>query len=403
MGAGRSDSVISFDKALERMRPLARPLGLEDIPLTQAHRRVLAVPLTALFPAPGADVAAMDGYAVRDADLARLPLRLRIVGESFAGGRHEGRLGPGECVRVFTGAPLPAGTDRVIIQEVVRREGDAAVFEATPGSARHIRKAGSDLSKGDILLPAGTFLGPRQLVAAAAADLAVLTVWRRPRLTVLSTGDELAEPGTAGHGAETIPESVSFGIAAAAEQWGATYMGHARLPDRIGELEQAAALALRDADIVVVTGGASVGEKDFARPMFERHGLEFIFSKVAIKPGKPVWLGRARGRFVLGLPGNPTSAMVTARLFLAPLLAGLTGRDPVSALRWRKLPLAEAMPPVGERETFARGVTTGDAVRTLSNQDSGAQRALADCDVLVRLRPGTGGIASGDLVEVLDF
>ncbi|MDT9599888.1 molybdopterin molybdotransferase MoeA [Sphingosinicella rhizophila] len=395
--------MIGFDEAIERIRPLAHPLGLEEVSLAEAHRRVLAVPVKALVAAPRTDVSAMDGYAVRDADLARLPARLRIAGESFAGGGYEGLLEQGECVRIFTGAPVPAGADRVVVQEVVRREDDLALFEAAPGPARHIRKAGSDFLQGDILLQEGTFLGPRQLVAAAAADLDMLAVWRRPKLMVLSTGDELTEPGTARHQSGTIPESVSFGVAAAAEQWGASYMGRAGLADRLGELEQAAALALRDADLVVVTGGASVGEKDFAKPMFEPQGLELVFSKVAIKPGKPVWLGRAGGRVVLGLPGNPTSAMVTARLFLAPLLAGLTGRDPASALRWRKLPLAGAVPPVGDRETFARGRSEDDGVRILSNQDSSAQKALAECDLLVRLRPGIAGTSPGQTVEVLDF
>jgi molybdopterin molybdotransferase len=403
MGNGRFAPVISFDEALERIRPLAQPLGFEDVALAEAHRRVLAEPVKALVAAPRADVSAMDGYAVRDADLARLPARLPVAGEAFAGQAFGVPLEPRRCVRIFTGAAVPSGADRVIIQEVVRREAGDAVFEAAAGSARHIRRAGSDFSSGDILLQQGALLGPRQLVAAAAADLDTLAVWRRPRLMVLSTGDELTEPGTARHRAETIPESVSFGVAALAEQWGAAYMGRAGIADRLSELEEAAALALRDADIVVVTGGASVGEKDFAKPMFERQGLELVFSKVAIKPGKPVWLGRARGRVVLGLPGNPTSAMVTARLFLAPLLAGLTGRDPASALRWRKLPLAGAAPPVGDRETFARGLTAEDGVRILSNQDSSAQKALADCDLLVRLRPGTGAINAGEAVEVLDF
>ncbi len=395
--------MIPFDEALARVLSIARPLGAEEVPLSEAHGRVLAAPVAALVSAPPADVSAMDGYAVREADLAALPATLTVAGESFAGRGHQGAVRPGRCVRIFTGAPVPPGADRVIVQEVVRREGDSAVFEAPLPQARHIRAAGSDFRAGDVLLESGTLLGPRQLVAAAAADLDRLSVWRRPRLMLLSTGDELAEPGTARHRAQAIPESVSFGVAAMAETWGASFMGSVTLADRLEDMVRAAGLALRDADLVVVTGGASVGEKDFAKPMFAEQGLELVFSKVAIKPGKPVWLGQARGRLVLGLPGNPTSAMVTARLFLAPLVAGLIGRDPRAALHWRNLQLADGLPPTGDRETFARGRIEGETVRVMSNQDSSAQKTLADCDALVRLMPGRAAVEAGSRVEILDF
>jgi molybdenum cofactor synthesis domain-containing protein len=206
----------------------------------------------------------------------------------------------------------------------------------TPGSARHIRKRGGDFETGDELLASGRLLDPRAIVAAAAADVAELRVFIRPRAHILSTGDELADPGTAANTPDAIPESVSFGVAALAELWGAFVVGGARLRDELPAMEKAAADAVNQADVVIVTGGASVGEKDFAKTMFEPLGLELVFSKVAIKPGKPVWLGRVDGALVLGLPGNPTSALVTARLLLAPLLAGLTGRSIDEALRWRR-------------------------------------------------------------------
>jgi molybdopterin molybdotransferase len=395
--------VISFDEALARVVDLARPLGVEDVPLTEAHGRVLAAPVAALVSAPPADQSSMDGYAVRESDLATLPATLRVVGESFAGRGHDGAIEPGSCVRIFTGAPLPPGADRVIMQEVVRRDEDLAIFDAPPGPARYVRTAGSDFREGDVLLAPGTLLGPRQLVAAAAADVGRLSVWRRPRVTVLSTGDELAEPGTARERDQAIPESISVGVAALATAWGAEFLGSALLTDELETMEQAAAKALQDADIVVVTGGASVGDRDFAKPMFAGHGLELAFSKVSIKPGKPAWLGRAGGRIVLGLPGNPTSAMVTARLFLAPLVAGMAGRDPRSALNWRRLTLAEPLPPTGARETFARGVAEGGKARLLPNQDSGAQKTLAECDLLVRLPPGSDPVDAGSPVDVLDF
>jgi molybdopterin molybdotransferase len=389
--------VIGFDEAAALVAEAAKPLGTERIPLAAAKGRVLAAPVVAQVDAPPADVSAMDGYAVRDADL---PGRLRVAGESFPGRGHEVPLDAGQCVRIFTGAPVPAGADRVVIQEEVRRDGDTALFES-PGPARHIRRRGSDFACGDLLLEAGRQLDARALVAAAGADLAQVDVWRRPRLVVIGTGDELAEPGTARATPGAIPESVSLGVAAFAEDWGGEVVARKRLDDDLPMLEREAAEALEIADVVVVTGGASVGERDYAKAMFEPTGLSLIFSKVAIKPGKPVWFGRAGGALVVGLPGNPNSALVTARLLLAPLLAGLTGRAPV--LRWRRARLKEAIGPTGTRETFHRAAWTGEGVRVLSNQDSGAQSTLAAADLLVRRAAGAPALAAGALVEIIDF
>jgi molybdopterin molybdotransferase len=386
--------MISFDEALALIAGAARPLGAETVPLAQAHGRVLAAPVVARVDHPPADVSAMDGYAVRDRDL---PGRLPIAGESLPGGP-AGALPAGTCIRIFTGAPVPRGAERVVIQEEVERDGDAAIFGA-PGQSRHIRARGSDFALGATLIEPGRLLDPRALVAAAGADLAEVAVWRRPRLALLGTGDELAEPGAGGPG--TIPDSATLGVAALASEWGGEVIDRQRLPDDLAVLRHAAAEALEAADLVVVTGGASVGARDFAKAMFER--LELVFAKVAIKPGKPVWFGRAGGKLVLGLPGNPTSAMVTARLLLAPLLAGLAGRAPADALRWRSAPLAEGLGPLGERETFVRAVWDGEAVRPLPNQDSGAQKTLADADLLIRRRPGAPAAAVGESVAFLAF
>jgi molybdopterin molybdotransferase len=228
-------------------------------------------------------------------------------------------------------------------------------------------------------------------------------VIRRPRVIVLSTGDELSEPGEAGGTPGVIPDSVSFGVMATAATWGAEVVGRRRLADAPDALRTAAAEALELADVIVVTGGASVGEKDFARAMFDAAGLELVFSKVAIKPGKPVWAGRAGGRIVLGLPGNPTSAMVTARLLLAPLLAGLGGRDPKDALVWRTVALTETLEATGDRETFYRGQSRGTGVAPVGNQDSGSQKALAEADTLIRRRAGEAAAGVGETVEVLDL
>lgn len=395
--------MIGFDAAMARLAEAARPAGMERVALAGAGQRVLARPVVAGLDSPASDTSAMDGYAVREADVASLPARLAVIGESFAGTPFDGPVGAGQCVRIFTGAAMPTGADRVIIQEIVRRDGDVAIFGHALGGGRHVRTQGSDFRRGEAVLPAGRRLDPRAMVAAAGADVAEVEVWRRPTVVVLGTGDELAPPGEAAGRPGAIPESVSFGVAGLAATWGASVQDRLRLPDDPATLSTAAGDALARADLVVVTGGASVGEKDYARAMFADHGLELIFSKVAIKPGKPVWLGRAGGALVLGLPGNPTSAMVTARLFLAPLLAGLAGESPEAALRWRPAPLDGALPACGDRETFHRASWTATGVAPVSNQDSSAQKALAAADLLIRRRPGEPAATAGETVHTLDF
>lgn len=393
--------MISFDKAVAIVRSAAQPLGTEVVALDRAAGRVIAADVIAAIDSPRADVSAMDGYAVRDVDLSSLPARLRISGESFPG-QLPPAISPGECARIFTGAPVPAGADRVLIQEIARREGEWVVFEQ-PGPARHIRARGSDFRSGDRLLAAGTLLNGRSIVAAAAADVGSVDVLRRPRLAIVATGDELAEPGSAREKPAGIPDSVSLGVAALSEQWGGECVVRMQIGDDRQMLERAGQEALEAADLVVSTGGASVGEKDLAKAIFELAGLELLFSKVSIKPGKPVWLGRVAAKLVLGLPGNPTSALVTARLFLAPLLCGLTGRELSVALQWRKAALAAPLPACGDRETFVRARWAGEAVQSLGEQDSGAQRALAQAELLVRRLANSPAAEAGDAVEVLEF
>ncbi|HEV2568956.1 molybdopterin molybdotransferase MoeA [Sphingomonas sp.] len=393
--------MISFDEAVRLVAGTARPLPAETVRLAEAHGRVLAAPVVAQVSSPSADVSAMDGYAVRKAGLDGLPASLRIIGQSFPGAGYPGQLETGTCVRIFTGAPVPDGADWVMMQENVRCDGETAIVEDI-GSGPHIRRVGSDFRAGETLLQAGTLLSPRALVAAAAADIAELTVHRRPRVRLLATGDELANPGAARLCAGAIPESISFGVAALARQWGAEPVGSVRLRDDLAAMQPRARAACEGVDLLVVTGGASVGERDFAKTMFG-DALELVFSKVAIKPGKPVWLGRVGEVLVMGLPGNPTSALVTARLLLAPLIAGLTGRDPAEALRWRTFPLSEPLEAAGDRETFSRAKMEGETLCLLSNQDSGAQKMLVAADLLVRRPAGEVGLAAGETVQVLDF
>jgi molybdopterin molybdotransferase len=395
--------MITFDEALALIRKIARPSGSETIGVCDAANRVLCAPVISQIASPRCDVSAMDGYAVREADLASFPVKLEVAGESFAGSGWGGMIEAGQCVRIFTGAPVPPGADRVVIQENVSRDGSTAIIANDPGPARHIRRRGSDFEQGEELLPGGRLLDKRAIVAAAAADLATVDVFRKPRITILGTGDELAEPGSATSRPDAIPESVSLGVAALAAEWGGDVIARKRLRDDLPTMERAAAEAIVQSELVIVTGGASVGEKDFAKSMLQPLALELTFSKVSIKPGKPVWLGRVGSTFVLGLPGNPTSALVTGRLFLAPLLAGLTGRSPDVALDWRSATLSSLLKECGARETFHRARLVGGEAQILSFQDSSAQRALAEADVLVRQRANSPALRAGAEIEILDF
>lgn len=390
--------MIGFDEALGLVADQAQPLGEETVPLERASGRVLARPVTAAFESPAADVSTMDGYAVRSIGM---PGRLRVVGESFPGSAPLPEIGTGEAVRIFTGAPLPQGADRVVIQEVARREGDEVVVEGAGGPA-FVRRRGSDFAAGDILLPKGRRLDPRALVTAAAADCGEVCLFRRPRVAILATGDELVPPGQ-GQLRGAIPDSITLAVAAMAEQAGADVLIRGLLPDQPAAIRVAAERALAAADLVIVTGGASVGEKDHGPAVLAQLGLQQIFAKVAIKPGKPVWFGCLGASLVLGLPGNPSSAMVTARLFMVPLLAGLGGGDARAALTWRNAPLAEAIEANGDRETFVRGRWTGIGVAPFGNQDSGSQRVIAQADLLIRRPIGAPALAAGEHVPVLEL
>lgn len=394
--------MIGFDEAVGLITEQVLPLGIEQVALAEAAGRVLAAPLLARSAAPRVAVSAMDGYAVIDA-ATRPGELLTVVGESRAGEGYPGTLAAGEAVRIFTGAPLPPGADRCIMQEYATRDGETVRFAEGYGPGWHVRAAGSDFAAGDLLLAAGTRLNPRAMIAAAAADVASVTVAMRPRVEIIGTGDELAPPGEAHLRADAIPESVTFGVSALVADCGAQVVDRTIGLDDLPKLEAAAGAALETADLVIVTGGASVGERDFAKPMFVPHGLDLVFAKVAIKPGKPVWLGRAKGKWVLGLPGNPTSAMVTARLFLQPLLARLQGQAVTDVLHWRSLPLAAPIGATGNRETFVRARWDEAGLMPLGNQDSGAQGALAQADWLIRCPAGQPALETGQPVSALPF
>jgi molybdopterin molybdotransferase len=345
----------------------------------------------------------MDGYAVRDADLCGGAVRLRVIGRSFAGAGVDTPLPPGACMRVFTGARVPLNADRVIMQEDVTEEDGVIRLRGAARGKRHIRGAGCDFAQGDVLVAAGETFDAGRLIAAAAADAASVAVYEKPRVFLIGAGDELVAPGRAGQSIDVIPESVTLGAAALVRKWGGAVAGRALVGDRLRDLRAAADEAIAASDIVVVAGGASVGEKDFAKAMFAHLPLEIVVPKVAIKPGKPFWLGRIGEKTIVGLPGNPTAAMVTARLFLAPLLSIARGGAGAAALRFRSEPILHALACGEERETYLRAIAAPHGLRTLADQDSSAQRALARADRLIRRRPGACAAREGDLVDSLDF
>ena len=400
-GVDAGTSLISFDDASQLIAAHATPLGLEYISLDAADGRILARPAIAQCTSPAILVSAMDGYAVRDSDLVRMPISLKIAGKSFAGAGFDGDLPSGACVRIFTGASAPAGTDRVVMQEDIYEEDGAAIFTTRLSRRRHLRFPGSDFTKGDIIVPAGSTLTPQRLIGVAASDLSNLEVFRQPRVVILCCGDELAEPGCAGQALGKIPESISYGIAALVRRWGGTVVARWRRPDDLVCLQATATDAFALADVVVLIGGASVGEKDLAKDACAQLQLELLFTKVAIKPGKPAWFGKAGKTLVVGLPGNPTSALVTARLFLAPLLAGLSGGNTADALDWKMMRSSVPIEGSSDRDVFLCATIMARSAVSLSVQDSSGQKALADATHLIRCRSGKPSSNANAFFETL--
>lgn len=376
---------ISFDCALERLASNCNPLGTETVGLAKAGRRILAEPLVSRVDSPRFDAAAMDGFAVRDADLAGGILVFDVVGTGYPGEPWNGELAGGQAVRIMTGGRMPTGSDRVVPHELVNQR-DGQIELRRPLSDRlHVRSRGSDIAVGSVVLPPGRRLDPNALVVASAADVNSVTVWKQPRVHVISTGDELTPAGTAGQTAELIPESLSQALLLFVRQWGGKPDGATIAPDSAEFIVNAARNACAGCDILVIHGGASRGDRDFSKSALEVLGLQLVFSEVEMKPGKPVWYGRIGKTHVLGIPGNPTAAMTVARLFLAPLLAALGGRPFDDALRWQDMPLSAPTAQNGAREAFLCAWSEDGAVHVLESQSASSQMMLGRTNALVRV------------------
>jgi molybdopterin molybdotransferase len=393
--------MLSVDEARSRMLSAAPAGRSERVAVEDCAGRVLARDIIAGRAQPPFRASAMDGYAVRAADT---PGRLRVVGESAAGRGYGAALRENEAVRISTGAPVPSGADTIVIQEDAQRDGDC--IEAPEVRAgRHIRALGSDFGVGDTLLATGQVLHPGALMLAAAAGFAQLDVNAQPRVTVFSGGDEIVLPGAAAT-ADQVFDSTRYGIAAMISAAGAAPRLTPLLPDDRAAVRAAVEPALANSDLILLIGGASVGDHDHARAALGELGVELSVEKVAVRPGKPTWFGICHGVPVLGLPGNPASALVCARLFLRPLLDKMLGRDPVSSIATRAARLNAPLKANGARETYLRARSWHDEegqvwAETFSDQDSSLMRVFAASDCLIVRKPDEAEAAQGDLVSVL--
>lgn len=420
--------MISVEEAVRRMEEAFIPLPAEDVALGDAPGRVLAAPVAALVSHPPADMSAMDGYAVRAEDVARCPTVLEVIGEAPAGRAFAGRVGPGEAVRIFTGGPMPPGADAVVIQENTDTEtsdGDGTRPPAASGApdgrrrvrvdapsprGKHIRRAGQDFARGDTLAEAGQTVTARLLGLIAGGNVTRVAVTRRPRIALLTTGNELvpagSAPGALGPAGIVNANSHALGALIRAAGGEAIDLGIAR--DDIAEI-QARVRAAQGADLLVTTGGASVGEHDLVQAALGPLGFDVAFWKVAMRPGKPSMFGRISGLpaplAVLGLPGNPVSAFVSAVLYLRPILRRLTGaREPVNR------PLAAALgrdlPANDRRQDYLRAAletgADGTPVATpFDRQGSSMMRLLAEAGCLIVRPPLAPAAARGDRVPVI--
>jgi molybdopterin molybdotransferase len=396
-------SLISLDQARALLLTDIRPVEAETLPIASCGGRTLAADVVATRDQPPEPVSAMDGYGVRSGD-ARAGAVLGVIGEAPAGVPFGGSVTPGTAVKIATGGVVPPGADRIVVQEIVERDGDRIRISAEPGAATFVRAAGCDFRDGEILIRAGERLTPACVGLAAAANLGSLEVRRRPRVALLASGDELREPGSALEAGIGV-NSAAYALAELVAAWGGIPVRHPILPDDRARCEEALRAADLRADIVVPLGGASVGERDLLRPLIQALGARPVFGGIAVQPGKPCWHARfADGRPVLGLPGNPASAFVCAHLLLKPLLGALLGRTD----RERPLfaALTGALPAGGSREVWWRARLTADAhgqvhVEVDRRLDSSLHTPLAAANALVRRQPGVPPAAPGEIVETL--
>jgi molybdopterin molybdotransferase len=397
-------ALMSVAKALGRVLANAEPLPPEAAPLLEAHGRVLTSDVAALRTQPPADVSAMDGYAVRAADVAQTPARLKLIGEIAAGHTFGGNVGAGEAARIFTGGVVPPGADTVVIQENTRRDGETVIVTTPAPARKNVRAGGLDFKQGMILLKKDRRLSARDLMLAAAMNHPTLPVHRRAKVAVLATGDELVTPGSPQNPAQIV-YSNGFALLTMARSEGAEVVDLGIVPDRLEETIAAVRRARRSGvDVLVTSGGASVGDYDLVQSAFSAEGMALSFWKVALRPGRPLMHGRLGEMQVLGLPGNPVSAYVCALLFLVPLIRRLSGRADIS-LPLETSRLGQDLPANDERADYMRAAlrpTKGrEAVFPFPVQDSSMMAPLAQADCLLVREPFAPAAKAGDECTII--
>ncbi len=395
--------MLSVAQARERILDALKPLPAEQTGVADALGRVLAEDVVSRRTQPPSAVSAMDGYAVRAADVARVPVTLKVIGQAPAGDAFAGVVGAGEAVRIFTGGPVPDGADAIVIQENTQAgDGEVTIEQPSP-EGRYIRPAGLDFREGEVGLKAGRVLSARDVGLAAAMNVPWLMVRRRPRVAILATGDEIAMPGDP-LGPDQIVSSNSLALSAAVRVFGGAPVMLGIAPDDRDALASMAAGAA-GADLLLTSGGASVGDHDLVQSVLGGIGFELDFWKIAMRPGKPLIFGRIGETPVLGLPGNPVSAMVCAMIFLKPALAHMLG----IAGDGDAHPTARLAEPLGEndeRQDYLRAGLSGDGegglvVTPFSRQDSSMLAMLARADCLIVRPPRAPAAAAGEAVEVM--
>jgi molybdopterin molybdotransferase len=399
-------SLLSVEDALKRVLEHAQPLPAEEMPLQDAVALVLAYPLKARRTQPPADVSAMDGYAVRAADVAQAPVELKIAGEVAAGSPLSRTIGPGEAARIFTGGVMPDGADAVVIQENTERDGDRVRVEKSSPRGRHVRVKGLDFTVGDALLPAGHRLTARDLALAAGMNHPLVPVHRRPRIVLFATGDELVPVGTEPRAGQIV-SSNNFALAALARAEGAEVEDFGIVGDRLDDTVAAVRRAReRGADILLTSGGASVGDYDLVQKAFAAEGVELSFWRLALRPGRPLMHGRIGGMQVLGVPGNPVSAFVCGFLMLVPLIRRLLGRSDLDHQIEAAL-LGTDLPENDERADYLRATLIqspqGPIATPFPTQDSSMMTPLARADCLLVRAPFEAAATAGSACRIIRF
>lgn len=396
--------MISLDEALKQILSVSQPLGIDRIAVADAAGRILAKPLKANINQPPFNASAMDGYAVIAGDISA-GATLSQIGVSQAGAGFSGRVDHGQCVRIFTGAPVPEGADSVIMQEQTEVEGATISFSKAVALGQSIRKFGNDFKRGDGLIDPGTEMTPAAIGLATAGNNSKAQVFRQPRLALLGTGDELV-PAGARVSPHQIVSSNSVGLAALFAPFCETCTDHGIAKDAEKLLTKKLKKILEsDADIIVTTGGASVGDHDIVQPALKSLGVKMDFWKIAMRPGKPLMFGRIGKKLVFGLPGNPVSALVTASVVVLPALRALNGMPNPLGQRLR-LPLSAPLPANGERRHFVRAVVSAkadgiSAVRPIKQNDSAHLSSLATANALIVHMENSSALPAAEIVEVI--